>query len=211
MKNLLKNTLLFVALSIVFSNLTACTKTATTNSNGAVIGVAPNASNTANPAKTSPEVADGNYPPAPEAILQTENKDLDGKVLKIDDYKGKVVLVNLWAIFCPPCRAEMPEIVAMQEKYKDKGFQVVGLNASDPNEETVDDVNKFAKDMKLNYKLAYADQKVINAFIKVTKLEGIPQTILINREGKMIGVFPGGGQQKVNEMKAAVDKAMSDS
>ena len=210
MKNLLKNTLLFIALSIAFSSFTACTKTSNVNSqNGAVIGVAPDGSRNANTTAAAPEVADGNYPPAPEGILQTENKDLDGKSLKIEDYKGKVVLVNLWAIYCPPCRAEMPEIVAMQEKYKDKGFEVVGLNVSDPNEETVDQINKFTKEMKLNYKVGYADQKLVSAFIKLTKLQGIPQTILINRDGKMTGIFSGGGQKVINQMKEAVDKAMA--
>ena len=208
MKKLLKNTVLFIALSVTFSNLTACTKISSTSSNGAVIEVASNASNTATSTTTAPDITNGDYPPAPEAILQTENKDLDGKVLKIDDYKGKVVLVNLWATWCGPCRAEMPEIVAMQEKYKEKGFEVVGL---DVDEESVEDVNNFAKQMKLNYKLGFADQKLVNAFIKQTKLQGIPQTILINREGKMTGIFSGGGQKVVSQMKEAVDKTVNKS
>ncbi len=212
MKNSLKNTLLLIALSIAFSNLTACTKTSTaTNAQkGAVIEVAPNASNkTAGVNPTSPtENADNPYPPAPEAVLLTENKDLDGKVLKIEDYKGKVVLVNLWATWCGPCRGEMPHFIELQDKYRDQGFEVIGL---DVDEESVEEINNFAKEMKLNYKLGFADQKMVSAFIKLTKLQGIPQTILINRDGRMTGIFSGGGQKVITQMKEAVEKTMSGS
>ncbi len=201
MKNLLKNTLLFVALSIAFSSFTAC-KTSVNSQQGTNSEVTSN--NTA-PATTNTEGAAGNYPAAPEAVLQTENKDLDGNPLKIADYKGKVVLVNLWATWCGPCRGEMPHFIEMQDKYRDQGFEVVGL---DVDEESVEEINAFAKEMKLNYKLGYADQKLVSAFIKITKLQGIPQTLLINREGQLIGVFSGGGQKVINKMKEAVDKAM---
>ena len=200
MKNLLKNTFLFVALSIAFSSFTAC-KTSVSSQKGTNSEVSSN-----NTAPTNTEVAAGNYPAAPEAVLQTENKDLDGNPLKIADYKGKVVLVNLWATWCGPCRGEMPHFIEMQDKYRDKGFEVLGL---DVDEESVEEINTFAKEMKLNYKLGYADQKLVSAFIKITKLQGIPQTLLINRDGQLIGVFSGGGQRVITQMKEAVEKAMA--
>ncbi|MCY7374623.1 MAG: TlpA family protein disulfide reductase [Pyrinomonadaceae bacterium] len=209
MKNLLKNTLLFIALGIAFSNLMACTNssTATNSQKGAVIEVAPNASTNANPINaTAPEIAEGIYPAAPDAILKTENKDLEGNVLKIEDYKGKVVLINLWATWCGPCRGEMPHLVEMQDKYRDKGFVVIGL---DVDEESVEEINAFAKQMNLNYQLGYADPKMVSAFIKLTKLQGIPQTILVNREGKMTGIFSGGGQRVIGQMKEAVEKTVN--
>ena len=199
MKNILKNTFMFAVLCVAFSNLTACTKT-TVSTNGAVNGVVPNASGT-----TETAAADGNYPPAPAAILQTENKDLDGKVLKIEDYKGKVVLVNLWATWCGPCRAEMPTFVELQERFKDKDFVAIGLDADD---ESVEQVNQFAKDNNLNYKLGFADNKIVSAFIKLTKLQGIPQTILVDRDGKMIGVWGGGGPKNIVQIKESVEKAV---
>ena len=210
MKNLLKNTALFVVLSIAFSSLTACNNSSSANGQkGPVIEVGSNASNSAGKSDsantTSGETGENPYPPAPEAILATENKDLEGNVLKFADFKGKVVLINLWATWCGPCRAEMPHLIEMQEKYKDKGFEVVGL---DVDEESVEEINTFAKEMKLNYKLGYADQKTVSAFIKLTKLSGIPQTILINRDGRMTGIFSGGGQKVIGQMKEAVDKTM---
>lgn len=211
MKNLLKNTFVFVALSIAFSGWTACTKTSS-NANGqkgAQIEVASNASNSASKTETANatagETGDNPYPPAPEAVLQTENKDLEGKVLKFADYKGKVVLINLWATWCGPCRGEMPHLIEMQDKYRDKGFEVVGL---DVDEESVEEINNFAKENKLNYKLGYADEKTVSAFIKLTKLSGIPQSVLINRDGRMTGIFSGGGPKVIGQMKEAVDKTM---
>ncbi|MDQ2745747.1 MAG: TlpA family protein disulfide reductase [Acidobacteriota bacterium] len=204
MKNIIKNTLLFIILCVAFSNWTACTKSPSLNSDGTTISVAPNASNST----ASTDTGDSLYPPAPEGILQTENKDLEGKVLKIGDYQGKVVLVNLWATWCGPCRAEMPTFIDLQEKYKDKDFVVIGLDA---DEETVEEVNNFAKDVKLNYKLGFADQKMVSAFIKLTKLQGIPQTIVINRAGKMTGIWGGGGQKNLTQIRDAVDKAVSNS
>ena len=199
MKNLYKNLFLFIALSVAFSSFTACKNSVssqkTTNGDVSTNNAAPT---------TNSEVA-GNYPAAPDAVLQTENKDLDGNPLRIGDYKGKVVLVNLWATWCGPCRGEMPHFIEMQDKYREQGFVVLGL---DVDEESVEEINAFAKEMKLNYKLGYADQKLVSAFIKITKLQGIPQTLLINREGQLIGVFSGGGQKVITKMKEAVDKAM---
>jgi thiol-disulfide isomerase/thioredoxin len=205
MKNLLKNAILFVALSIAFSNLMACTNTATTQK-GPEVETSPTVDAKANTAAT-PEAKDSIYPPAPSGILQTEIKDLDGNVFKVEDKKGKVVLLNLWATWCGPCREEMPDIVAMQEKYKDKGFEVYGLNTDD---ESVEDVKAFAQQMKLNYQLAYASGKMLSEFIKVTRLSGIPQTILINRDGRMTFAVGGGGRKVVNEMKAAVEKTVNE-
>ena len=175
-----------------------------------MIEIAPNSPNNADIARPMPptETVESAYPPAPEAILQTENKDLDGKVLKIDDYKGKVVLVNLWATWCGPCRAEMPTFIELQDKYKDRDFVVIGLDA---DEESVEEVNNFAKEMKLNYKLGFADQKTVSGFIKLTKLQGIPQTIVINREGRMTGIWGGGGQKNLTQIKDAVEKTVNNS
>jgi thiol-disulfide isomerase/thioredoxin len=202
MKNLFTNLFIFIALSIAFSSFTAC-KTSVSSQKAANGDVSTN-----NAAPTTNSEVAGNYPTAPDAVLQTENKDLDGNPLRIGDYKGKVVLVNLWATWCGPCRGEMPHFIEMQDKYRDQGFEVIGL---DVDEESVEEINAFAKQMKLNYKLGYADQKLVSAFIKITKLQGIPQTLLINREGQLIGVFSGGGQKVITQMKEAVDKAMVNS
>lgn len=211
MKNLFTNLVLFATLSVAFSSFTACTTASTQK--GAVIEVAPNASNTAvvsNPAAV--EIKDSNFPPVPSGLYQAQIKDLEGSTFKLEDKKGKVVLVNLWAIWCGPCIAEMPHLREMQEKYQDKNFEVLGLNTGDDNGDTesVENIKAFVEDKKLNYPIGYADEKFFSEMLRVTRMAGIPQSILINRDGKMTGIFKGGGQRVINEMKQSVDKLMSE-
>lgn len=194
MKSLVKNIAVFIFLTFAVSGFIACTK-----STGAV-------DNSTAAAKSN------NFPPVSSSIMQTEIKELDGKTFKLEDKRGKVVLVNLWAIWCGPCVAEMPALDALQEKYKDKDFEVVGLNAGDEDgeEEPAENIKSFAEKKPINYHLAYADPKLMNDFMKISKQGGIPQSFLIDREGKLRGVFFGGGQRIINEVKETIDKVLSE-
>lgn len=192
MKVILKNIGLVVVLSVVFSALTGCQKDAT----------APNATAPASNSASAPSSKDA-YPPVPAPIMKAENKLLDGSTLKLEDRKGKIVLVNLWATWCGPCRAEMPHLVELQDKYRDKGFEVIGLDV-DP--ETKEEIEDFAKEMKLNYTLGWADRTLTTEIMKLNKMDGIPQTILINRNGELTGIFRGGGKNVIEKMKETVDK-----
>ena len=199
MKNLSVNLILFVALSIAFSSFTACTNTVNTQK-GPV-------DEKAAPLDTSNDQTKSIYPPVPTGIMQAEIDDVEGNKFKLEDKKGKIVLVNLWATWCGPCRAEMPYLVEMQDKYKDQDFEVIGLNADD---ETPEEIKAFAEQMKLNYQLAYARNSLRSEFIKITRMSGIPQTIIINREGQLTGVFTGGGKGVLNKMKATVEKIVNE-
>ena len=194
MKKIFTNALLFIALSLVFSSLTGC-PTANTKSD------ANNPQTSTSPAKSS------EFPLAPTGILQSEIKMLDGTTFKLADKKGKVLLINLWATWCGPCRSEMPELIAMQEKYKDKGFEIIGLDTD--KSESVSEIQSFAEQMKLNYQLGYADEKLFGEFVKLSKMNGIPQSIVIDRESRLTGVFAGGGAGVVNKMKETVEKIVN--
>jgi thiol-disulfide isomerase/thioredoxin len=185
------NLVLFTALSVAFSNLTACTKTATQSGS----------------TETSKNAQNSNYPPVPSGIIQADIKDLDGNTFKLEDKKGKVVLVDLWATWCGPCREAMPDLIELQDKYRDKNFEVLGLNTDD---ETPEAVRAFAQTKKLNYPLGYADGKLMSEFIRVTRLQGIPQSILINRDGRMVGIFPGGGSKVMAQIKETVDQTVNE-
>jgi len=204
MKIVLKNLVFFIVLSFAFSSLISCTgtKTASVNDNPPA-----NSAASSNSTDAPLEKKKINYPPAPSALMQADIKNLDGTTYKLLDKKGKVVLVNLWATWCGPCRAEMPHIVEMQEKYRDKGFEVIGLDTDDESKE---DIEAFAAKQKLNYQLGWADGNLMNEFVKITRLQAIPQSLLINRDGQLTGVFTGGGANTVNKMKETVEKIVND-
>lgn len=131
------------------------------------------------------------YPPAPPKLMEAKLTKTDGSNLKLNDYKGKVILVNAWATWCGPCRQEMPELVKLQAELKEKGFEIIGLNV-----EADDDLNAikdFGKEMSLNYELVKGDENLFLEFLKISKKDAIPQSFLIDRKGKLVGVFVGGG------------------
>lgn len=202
MKVFLQNIALFVILTLAFSALTGCgggTNTASVDNSSTT-----SPANTANPSPAKPKI---NYPPAPSAIMQADIKLLDDTTFKLQDKKGKVVLVNLWATWCGPCVEEMPHLIEMHEKYKDKGFEVIGLDSDD---ETKQEIEAFAAKQKLNYPLGWADGKLMNEFVKVSRLNGIPQSLLINRDGQLTGVFTGGSKKVINQMKETVEKIVNE-
>jgi len=99
----------------------------------------------------------------------------------------------------------MPHLVEMQNKYRDQGFEVIGLNT---DQESVEEINSFAEKLKLNYTQAYSDSKLTGEFVKLSQMNGIPQSILIDRENRLTGVFAGGSPRVINSMKETVDKVM---
>ncbi len=203
MKKIFKMAFLFVGLSIALSNFTACTKTATTTqSDQTGEKGAPTATE-----KTATEAKNNDYPPAPAAVSQAEIKTVDGGSFKVEDKKGKVILLNLWATWCGPCRAEMPELIALQNKYKDKDFEIIGLDSDD---ESAEEIKDFADKMKLNYTLAWADSKLMSELLKISKFNGIPQSYMIDRDGKLRGVFTGGGPKVMSQLQETADKVINE-
>ena len=118
---------------------------------------------------------------ADDAKRQTADftlQDLQGKPWHLRDLKGKVVLVNFWATWCPPCRKEMPDLQALYDKYKDEGFVVLSIS----DEEMVK-VSPFIAERKITYPvLLDPGRKVNDSFV----VEGIPKSFVYDREGKMV-------------------------
>jgi len=103
--------------------------------------------------------------------------DIQGITHSLADYHGQVVLVNLWATWCPPCKAEMPILQAYHDKYYDKGFIVIAVNDGDPT----DDVIQFVKDYKLTFPV-WLDPTYV-ATEKAFKTMNLPSSFVIDREG----------------------------
>ena len=205
MKEVFSNLLLLAAFVVIFSGLTACGDTASSQK-GPVDEAVPGAS-PAEPANTEVAAKKSEYPPIASAVATAEIKNLDGTVYTVNDRKGKVLLLNLWATWCGPCRAEMPALVRMQDKHGPHGFEVIGLNTDD---EEVEKINVFAESMKLNYPLAWADTGLQSSLLKISKFPGIPQSFLIDRDGNLRGVFRGANVADIAKMEETVAKVVNE-
>jgi len=115
-------------------------------------------------------------------------KDLDGKNVKLASYKGKVVLLNFWATWCGPCKAEIPGFIELQDKYKDK-LTIVGYNVDDE----ADKAKAFATEFKMNYPVLLGESRedVQDAYGPIW---GIPASFIISKDGKVcrkhLGIAP---------------------
>jgi thiol-disulfide isomerase/thioredoxin len=107
-------------------------------------------------------------------------KDVDNKDVNLASFKGKVVLLDFWATWCGPCKIEIPWFMEFQQKYKDKGFVVVGISSDD----TLDKLQPFVAAQKFNYVILQGLDRddVHDAFGPIW---GLPTTYLISREGKL--------------------------
>ncbi|HWP43612.1 MAG TPA: TlpA disulfide reductase family protein [Blastocatellia bacterium] len=108
-----------------------------------------------------------------------ELKDAGGRAVRLSDYRGKVVLLNFWATWCPPCRAEMPELVRLQEENESRGLQIIGITYPAFDRKTV---RRIAREMKLNYPVLYGTREIAARY---GVGEVLPATIVIDREGKI--------------------------
>lgn len=108
---------------------------------------------------------------------------LDDSTISLKDHAGKVVIVDIWGTWCPPCRAEVPHFVDLQFKYEDQGLQVIGINYEQmPKDEWKPHIQKFADAYNVNYLLALGDDATQD---KVPDLEFFPTTLFIDREGEV--------------------------
>jgi peroxiredoxin len=121
----------------------------------------------------------GAKPVPPVAAPAWKLKDVDGNPVTLSQFKGKVVVLDFWATWCPPCRTEIPGYVALQKKYADDGLVVVGISV---DTDGVAPVKKFMKDIGINYVVVMADDAVQDAY---GPLQGYPTTFIIDRDGQI--------------------------
>jgi thiol-disulfide isomerase/thioredoxin len=162
----------------------------------------PAPSNTGGPSTTS------GYPKLASSVATAEIKGLDGGTYTLNDKVGKVMLVNLWATWCGPCRFEIPALVRMQEKHGPQGFEVLGLNTDDEEAQLIND---FSAELKVNYPMAYADTRLQASMLKISKFPGIPQSFLLDRDGRLRGVFRGANPADIRKMEEVVAKVVNES
>jgi peroxiredoxin len=112
-------------------------------------------------------------------------KSIEGKTVRLSDYRGKVVLINFWATWCPPCRAEMPDLVKLQREYGKDGLQIIGITYQP---ERRAHVRRFTRGLKVNYPIVLGTRETKAAF---SPDETLPLTVIIDREGTIRGTIAG--------------------
>jgi peroxiredoxin len=110
-------------------------------------------------------------------------KDLEGKEHTLSDYKGQVVLLNFWTIYCPSCRREIASLKELYKKHKDKGLVILGIGI----DKSPDRLKAFSKLNDINYTVLLADI----AIAKTYSLKGVPTTFIMNKEGELTDTILG--------------------
>lgn len=128
-------------------------------------------------------------PTAPDFSLT----DLSGKTVTLEQYRGKVVLLDFWATWCPPCRMTIPELITLQDKYRDMGLVILGISLDDPGQISNKDLTYFKNMAKINYRLLRYDQKVMRDYFSGERVS-IPTMFVVDRNGiirdKIVGYAP---------------------
>ena len=117
----------------------------------------------------------------PAALFSAQS--INGKTISLESYKGKVVFINYWATWCPPCVAEVPELIQLQKKYAGK-LQVIGLSMDD----NVSDVQKFAARAQFNYPIIMATDELKT---KYARISAIPTTVIISKNLMIVQIEAG--------------------
>ncbi|HEX8494904.1 MAG TPA: redoxin domain-containing protein [Pyrinomonadaceae bacterium] len=221
----------FVVLALLATvGLSSCTQpenVSTTNDN-ATVATNPATGNTAPGRSTSapgnnagaPPTTNGAAPPTnsgppntslltplPAPILDAALKTIDGnKPFKLSDSKGKVLVLDLWATWCGPCRQEVPHLVELQKELGPRGVEVFGLDI-DPVQDTPEDVLSFMKEFKVNYKVAFLERQY--AAMLMSDNGSIPQSYVITRDGKIHSRFIGfSAASTAPRIRAAIEEAL---
>jgi thiol-disulfide isomerase/thioredoxin len=130
---------------------------------------------------------------------------LDGsKSAKLADYKGRVVVLDFYATWCEPCRAETPHLVQLQRQYEGKGLQVIGLNVG--GEDDRDKVAGFAREFGIQYPLGFPDDNLVDSYLSDN--QDIPQTFVVDRNGRIVKRFVRYNEDVERELERVVQTSL---
>ena len=144
----------------------------------------------------------------PQPILNAENKSTTGGPIKLANYSGKVLLVNLWATWCGPCRMEIPELVKLHKEFQSRGVEMIGLSTEDP-EASAESVSDFIRQYNVDYQIGWATREVAQTLMQGRS--SIPQSFVIARDGRIVRRFIGfRADLTPGQIKAALEEALAE-
>ena len=144
----------------------------------------------------------------PESLLNRQIKSLDKGSFSLADFGGKVIVVNLWASWCGPCRSEVPEYEKVRKEYAGRGVEFIGLTTEDPRTAS-DRVNKFVRDFNFGFRLGWADRETARTLMNGKS--AIPQTLVIAPDGRIVSHWSGysrGGSRE--HLRETIERALSE-
>ena len=193
--------------------LSSCNSNNQTNQNSPAVASQQPTVSTSAPATVPPNSAASAGPVAlPEDVRETKVKTIDGSSLKLADYHNKVVVVNIWATWCGPCRLEMPDLVKLSHEYKSRGLVVLGVATTYNESNDPERVKNFIKTQKVDYKILWDDGSLAGPLVQSVNGRGvIPQSFVISRDGKIVKHFQGFSPMSTPAlMRQAVEEALGD-
>lgn len=195
-------TVLVLSLFAAFG-ISSCSSNDERRSNPPAIGVANNRG--AAPPRTAAP------PPVttlPASVTEVELRALTGAPIKLSNYAGKVMLVNLWATWCGPCRQETPELVKLNKEFRSQGLEVIGLSTENPDE-SADQVREFVQNYKVDYRVGWSGSQV--AVELMQGRDAIPQSFVISRSGRIVKRFVGfNASATPDQIREAIQEALND-
>jgi peroxiredoxin len=142
----------------------------------------------------------------PPAVTVAPLKDAKGASFKLADFFGKVMVINLWATWCGPCRREIPELVKLHNEFHSRGVEMIGLSTENP-EASAEKVRKFIQDFQIDYRIGWAPAEVGAPLMQGH--ESIPQIFVISRDGRILKHFIGFSPAYTAQLKQALEDALN--
>jgi thiol-disulfide isomerase/thioredoxin len=147
-------------------------------------------------------------PTAAKAPPDFEVPKLDGGSFKLSNYKGKVLVLDFWATWCPPCRDGIPQLVRIDKELRDKGVEIVGLHIDDQGRSSPQAIRNFVKQFGINYTVGMANSDMFIAYLG-EKETAIPQTLVFDRNGKVIAHLIGYTKEDATKLDSAIHRALA--
>lgn len=144
----------------------------------------------------------------PESLRQRALKSLDNSSFRLADFGGKVVVVNLWASWCGPCRSEVPEYEKVRQEYAGRAVEFIALTTEDPRTSS-DRVKQFVRKFNFGFRLGWADRETAHTLMNGSR--AVPQTLVIAPDGRIVSHWDGYSRgQSGDHLRATIERTLSE-
>jgi len=208
----MRKTFLLIFLGAMFAAMLAVSAAAQSGRRGIQPPPPPPPERLSEPPIVSPAERASIAPPEltvlPESLLKHQLKAIDKGSFSFADFAGKVLVVNLWASWCGPCRREVPEYEKVRKEFSGRDVEFIGLTAEDPRTSS-DRVKQFARDLNFGFRLGWADHEMAVALMNGRG--AIPQTLVITPDGRILSHWRGYSPGRAgNQLRATIERALSE-